>query len=244
MTAAMRDRGVDHLYLDARPVGARLIDRFPNIVRTCFAAGIDPRVDLIPISPAAHYSMGGVRTDLDGQTDVTGLYAVGEAASTGVHGANRLASNSLLEGVVFGRRAADAIAQCSDRRAKAPVEMAVSVQKTDARSGKETREWLRAAMVQGAGVVRTGPGLEQLAEGIESAIGQFEIKPVVEDLETANLLQLAAVVTQAAQLRTESRGAHFRSDFPAEDQAWECHQICQRRGSDGELVFGSTPIGP
>ena len=108
----LRATGADHVYLDARHLGSEFLEhRFPTIVASTRAAGVDPATDLIPVAPAAHYASGGVRTDLHGRTSIPGLYACGEVACTGVHGANRLASNSLLEGLVFARRIADDIAR-------------------------------------------------------------------------------------------------------------------------------------
>ncbi|MFC4724233.1 L-aspartate oxidase [Glycocaulis abyssi] len=188
-------------YLDARAaVGEEFPDRFPAVFAACMAAGIDPRLEPIPVAPAAHYHMGGVATDTDGFTGVPGLWAVGECASTGVHGANRLASNSLLEGLVFGRRAAEALKNAS-QRALTPVEAdPAPALPADALAR------LRAAMAMQAGVEREAAGLARLIDLIdtlEAAHGE------------ADALIAARFVAAGALTRTESRGGHFRSDCPA-----------------------------
>ncbi|MGY6533604.1 L-aspartate oxidase [Glycocaulis sp.] len=188
-------------YLDARTaVGEAFPERFPAVFAACRAAGIDPRVEPIPVAPAAHYHMGGVATDTEGFTGVPGLWAVGECASTGVHGANRLASNSLLEGLVFGRRAAQAL-QNAPQRALTPLEADPAPELP-----ADALARLRTAMAMQAGVERDGAGLARLLDLIdtlEAAHGE------------ADALIAARFVAAGACLRTESRGGHFRSDYPA-----------------------------
>lgn len=188
-------------FLDARAaVGAEFPDRFPAVFAACMAAGIDPRVQPIPVAPAAHYHMGGIATDTDGFTGVPGLWAVGECASTGVHGANRLASNSLLEGLVFGRRAAEALMIAPERALKpVQVDPAPSLP-ADALAA------LRRAMAIQAGVERDEAGLARLIDvidALEAAHGE------------ADALIAARFVAAGAIQRTESRGGHFRTDHPA-----------------------------
>lgn len=187
-------------YLDARvAVGEAFPERFPAVFAACMAAGIDPRFQPIPVAPAAHYHMGGVATDSSGFTGVPGLWAVGECASTGVHGANRLASNSLLEGLVFGRRVADALAS-APQRALTPVA-------TDPAPAlpAEALARLRAAMAAHAGVERDGAGLARLLDLIDTLEAEHG---------EADALIAARFVAAGAMLRTESRGGHFRSDHP------------------------------
>ena len=230
--ARMTELGVDHLYLDATHLGAAHLERrFPTIVAACRAAGIDPVTEPIPVSPAAHYTMGGIRTDLSGRASLPGLYAVGEVAETGVHGANRLASNSLLEGVVFGRRAADAL-----RGYRAgPVSTAALPPLGQPERAQQTRDmdrlWLRRQMVDDAGVIRDGAGLGRLANGIAARRGAFSSAGLA-DWETANLYLLGAAVTLAARRREESRGAHFRADHPSTEPSWQRRQILSRRDGD------------
>lgn len=188
-------------FLDARAaVGAEFPERFPAVFAACRAAGIDPRVEPIPVAPAAHYHMGGIATDLDGFTGVAGLWAVGECASTGVHGANRLASNSLLEGLVFGRRVAEALRTAPQRALNpGPADPAPSLP-------ADALARLRAAMAMHAGVEREAAGLARLLD-------------LIDTLEAthgeADALIAARFVAAGAMLRTESRGGHFRSDHPS-----------------------------
>jgi L-aspartate oxidase len=215
---------LDLTHLDA----ARLPQRFPKIFETCLRLGVDIRRDLIPVYPSAHYSMGGVRTDLWGRTGVPGLFAAGEVACCGVHGANRLASNSLLEGLVFGARAGRAV------REDAPAEPAGAVApaggEVPAIREEEARlvaDRVRDTMWTGVGVVRDEAGLAAaVAEfaALETRVGGHP--PTRRGLEARNLLWLGAAVAGAARRRTESRGAHFRRDFPRRDDArWLRHSI-------------------
>ncbi|MCH8521677.1 L-aspartate oxidase [Glycocaulis sp.] len=188
-------------YLDARAaVGAEFPERFPAVFAACRAAGIDPRLAPIPVAPAAHYHMGGVAADTEGFTGVPGLWAVGECASTGVHGANRLASNSLLEGLVFGRRAAEALANAPQRALKpVPADPAPALP-------AEALARLRAAMAIEAGVEREAAGLARLLDTINALEAKHG---------EADALIAARFVAAGAMLRTESRGGHFRSDHPS-----------------------------
>lgn len=212
----------DHVFLDARHV-PDLATRFPTITAYCLSAGIDPAVALIPVAPAAHYASGGVRTDLVGQTSIPGLYACGEVACTGVHGANRLASNSLLEGLVFARRIAiDICTQLPPQTDPVLPPGAPSVSAT----GSQAREDLQQAMTAGAGVLRSAETLAQTAEVLSKA-GQFE-----QDWELENMLTVATALVEVASARRETRGCHWREDFPADDPA--------RRG---HLLVGLTDTG-
>ncbi|WP_285136972.1 L-aspartate oxidase [Microbacterium sp. lyk4-40-TSB-66] len=200
--------------LDATALGAeRLAQRFPTIDAAVRERGLDWAVDPIPVTPAAHYLMGGVVTDLDGRTTVPGLYAVGETARTGVHGANRLASNSLLEGAVFGARAGDAVARDRAWPVAPPVEREVDAATSPlSRPAPDAVPFSRAALQQlmwaEAGLVRDAVGLERAA-GILAA---WSADPSSRSIEDANLLLVARRVVAAARARTGSVGAHFRSD--------------------------------
>jgi L-aspartate oxidase len=188
-------------FLDARAaVGAEFPDRFPAVFTACMAAGIDPRVQPIPVAPAAHYHMGGVATDLNGFTGVPGLWAVGECASTGVHGANRLASNSLLEGLVFGRRAAQALQYAPDRALKPVRADPAPTLPADALAA------VRRAMALHAGVERDEAGLARLIDVIDALEAEHG---------EADALLAARFVAAGALTRNESRGGHFRTDHPA-----------------------------
>jgi len=196
----MQELGVDNLWLDLRPVGqARLDSQFPTILGRCRALGLDPTGAPIPVAPAAHYWMGGVGTDLEAATSLPGLYAVGEVACTGVHGANRLASNSLLEAAVFGTRAGAAVRDIAPAAGRIEPGLALPDLKGAALMT------LRREMTRHAGVVRDAEGLGQLLdtiEGLKAAHGEGPI------------LATAALVARCALDRRESRGAHFRADFP------------------------------
>ena len=187
-------------FLDAREaVGVEFPEAFPTVFAACMSAGIDPRVQPIPVAPAAHYHMGGVRTDAHGATSLEGLYAAGECACTGVHGANRLASNSLLEAVVFGRRAGFAA-----RDIAGPSSAPQAVEPLPNLPGAEMHD-LRRAMSRDAGVVRDRAGLNRLLEEIDGLSGRHGQAPA---------LVAAGMIAGAALDRMESRGGHYRADFP------------------------------
>jgi L-aspartate oxidase len=233
MAARMRALGVDHLYLDATAFDpALLAHRFPTIVASCRKFGVDPEREWIPVSPAAHYTMGGIVTDLDGRTSLDGLFAVGEVAASGVHGANRLASNSLLEGVVFGRRAAAAIT-AAPRTSGAPVPLEPPTYDRRTEGTLALRPWLRRTMVERAGVVRDHEGLAGLLDDLVGHLGA-PWGSTIADLETENLLELSCGVALLALAREESRGAHFRTDHPSERERWRRRQLLSR-GANGRL---------
>jgi L-aspartate oxidase len=193
-------------FLDAREaIGEHFPDQFPTVFAACLGAGLDPRRDAIPVAPAAHYHMGGVWTDAEGRTSLPGLYAIGECASTGVHGANRLASNSLLEAAVFGARAGRAAALEPKADRSLPIRPSHAAPSLPEAALKD----LRSAMGRFAGVVRNEDGLTQLLS-------------LIDDLERqhgpALALVSARLVASCALSRTESRGGHSRSDYPATDE--------------------------
>ena len=223
----MRATGSDHVLLDiTRRDSAWLAARFPNIYRTCLAAGLDMARDRVPVSPAAHYTMGGVRTDAWGRTTLPGLHAAGEAACAGVHGANRLASNSLLESVVFAHRLVEAIlgepppggrghpAPSADARTLAPP--------APARPGAPppSREALRGLMWDAAGLERDGAGLAAACARLAGWEAALPPPRTRGDRELASLLTCGRLTAEAALLREESRGAHYRRDFPEPRPEW------------------------
>jgi len=203
-------------FLDARrALGASFAQHFPTVHQSCIAAGIDPAHDPIPIAPAAHYHMGGIETDRSGRSSLAGLWAAGEVAATGVHGANRLASNSLLEGLVFAARVAADIAALAPQR-HMPVTTEEAGSPAPVTSARENE--LRALMSRHVGVIRDGRGL---AAAI-AAIGRIEraaTSPALRNMAIAALL-----VATAAWRRRESRGAHFRDDFPQPDPR-QAHRV-------------------
>lgn len=218
IASEMAAQGGLPVVLDATGLGADyLAERFPVIDRAVRASGIDWSREFVPVSPAAHYWMGGVLTDLWGRTTVTGLYAVGEVARTGVHGANRLASNSLLEGAVFGARAAHALDTDPGRDwPVAPVDTVALLPDPAADAPEFSRDALQHLMWDEAGLLRNGAGLRRAARVLEAWAGHVLPADSIRSLEDRNLLALAVELVRAAIARTESVGAHARSDFPAE----------------------------
>ncbi|MFE1902827.1 L-aspartate oxidase [Streptomyces gardneri] len=230
----MQEQGAEHMYLDARHFGAEMwAERFPTILAACRLHGIDPVTEPIPVAPAAHYASGGIRTDLRGRTTVPGLYACGEVACTGVHGANRLASNSLLEGLVFAERIAEEITAAAPRVPGAAVPHPVPVTLPLPVAGARTR--IQRVMTAGAGVLRSASSLREAAEALDAlhsdalAGGSDDTKsaePGVESWETTNLLCVARVLVAAARRREETRGCHWREDHPdRDDTAWRRHLV-------------------
>jgi len=241
--------GATCMYLDVRHIGAdRFARRFPRITELCRQFEIDVGRDLIPIRPAAHYMVGGVAVDEHTRTSIPNLLACGEAACTGLHGANRLASNSLLEGLVFGAEAARQAVR--DLTNGAPFH-AAGIRNEIAKSPRteldidDVRNSLRSVMWRNVGIERNGDRLAETLEIIEFW-GHYVMDKVFDgpaEWETQNMLTAARLIAAAAARRTESRGVHFRSDFPdTDDRAWRRRQSLVRR--DGRLVFEDVPAGP
>jgi L-aspartate oxidase len=209
IASAMARQGGAPVMLDATMLGRDyLAARFPGITRSCQEHGIDWSIEPVPVTPAAHYWMGGIRTDARGRTSVPGLLAVGEAACTGVHGANRLASNSLLESLVFAWRAADAL----DEPHPFTVRVAHAGEPATQETGEPfTRTALQRLMWTRAGLERSGEGLHLAQATLERWTPGGD---TIAELENRNLLELARVIVTAALRREESRGAHYRVDFP------------------------------
>ncbi|HSR51267.1 MAG TPA: L-aspartate oxidase [Acidobacteriota bacterium] len=225
-----RQRGLE-VYLDARDaVGDRFPQRFPTVFESCRKAGLDPRRQPIPASPAAHYYIGGAASDTRGRTSLPGLWVCGEASATGVHGANRLASNSLMEGLVFGARvAADASARLRDLETSRPQVLRLlqdlAAERRPARSGaheEEPIQDLRGLMWRDAGLVRSRCGLESGLRQVRSWQQALFKEGTQASWERINLLQAAQLILRAALRRRESRGVHFRRDFPASDPGQAC----------------------
>lgn len=204
------------VFLDTRKaVGSRIVSSFPTVTAHCRAAGIDPVHDLIPVTPAAHYHMGGIATDSAGRTSVEGLWAVGEVASTGLHGANRLASNSLLEAVVFGHRAAQDIAHLIDAARATPraeLRPIGAAKQMDYKLQSTALARLQRTMSKHVGVVRDGDGLFEAFATVTEIAAKADA-----DTPLANAALTARFIAGAALLRRESRGAHARRDFPKSD---------------------------
>ena len=232
MTATMLAQGVDHLWLDATGL-ADFDARFPTIAASISSIGLDPGEDWLPIAPAAHHIAGGVVTDLDGATEMPNLWAACEVACTGVHGANRLASNSLLEGMVFGPRVVEAIARGKGapeptgamravlEGARPRLKITAPIPPTNdggSEAVDKRRERLQRAMTEGAGVLRSAASLAA-TDAVLAAI------PAADDLELANLVLVGRALLAAAAAREESRGAHTRTDFPDSSPAFLYRQV-------------------
>lgn len=215
--ARLRETGEPCAFLDARGI-ADFAGRFPTVTAACRSAGIDPTRQPIPVVPGAHYSCGGVVADVHGRTELTGLFAAGEVARTGMHGANRLASNSLLEGLVVGGRAGKAAAEHAVDTGSTHAELA----EVETRVGLP-RTKLQRAMSRFASVERDADGLQQLSRELEAADPRgLDCRA---DFEDVALTATARAVAGAALARTESRGCHHRSDFPRTDPAWAHSQM-------------------
>jgi L-aspartate oxidase len=226
----MQERNTPHVWLDATKI-KDFKERFPTIFNSCIENGIDPTKQMIPVSPASHYASGGVRVDLNGLTSVKNLYACGETACTGAHGANRLASNSLLEGLVFGTRIAETIAKNI-----APQEDPVESEGTIFLADPSIKMPLQLAMSQGAGVMRSEKSLLETLSILEQLGTHTSKAPRIESWEASNLYQLAIAIVQAALVRKESRGSHWRSDFPESSKDWLKHVI-QTLDKDGNWNY-------
>jgi len=230
ITRRMEQLGTDHVFLDARHI-AGLEQRFPTIVAKCRSLGVDPVRDLIPVAPAAHYASGGVRTDLDGRTSVPGLYACGEVACTGVHGANRLASNSLLEGLVFAGRIGDDL----ERGLPAPGSP-VAQPPEGVLLDPSARRDLQDAMTRGSGVLRSADSLAGTAKALLALEDRPSAQPSPAAWEATSLHTVATALVRAASLRDETRGAHWREDYPQADDAWRGHLVTTLNGTVFEEI--------
>ncbi|MEV7788413.1 L-aspartate oxidase [Streptomyces sp. NPDC088106] len=246
----MREQDAEHMYLDARHFGAEMWEhRFPTILAACRAHGIDPVTEPVPVAPAAHYASGGVRTDSRGRTTVPGLYACGEVACTGVHGANRLASNSLLEGLVYAERIAADIARTGTLRPRVPQPLPATERPAHPLLPPESRLTIQRIMTRGAGVLRSEASLSQAADRLHRLHADARdalvedgktAEPGVDTWESTNLLCVARVLVDAARRREETRGCHWREDHPERDDAnWRRH-IVVRLNPDRSLAAHTT----
>ncbi len=222
----------DHVYLDATHLGQSFYERFPSITAACREIGIDPARQRIPVAPAAHYACGGVPARLDGTTALAGLYAVGEVSCTGVHGANRLASNSLTESVVAGTRLGRDLAWELPERVDDDVDPGLAADASIV-DGSHRVE-VHTTMSRNVGVLRDAASLHAAADELEAVAGKADSAgaPSRSSWETTNILTIASAVVAAAARRTESRGCHRRTDFPESRDEWHRH-IDVRLDADG-----------
>ncbi|GGF45005.1 L-aspartate oxidase [Marmoricola endophyticus] len=229
ITRRMHAEDRPHVWLDATRIGGARTDeeaeafwarRFPTILSVCRAHGVDPAREPIPVAPACHYASGGVATDLDGRSSVPGLLATGEVACSGVHGANRLASNSLLEGLVFARRIADALLRDG---LPAPTVPALDA-RPEGLVGQDVVPLLQAETTARVGVLRSAHGLAQARERLAALAATPGSTPGAAAWQATNLLTVASALAAAAQAREETRGSHWRDDFPdRDDVGWQGH---------------------
>jgi L-aspartate oxidase len=216
----MRRCGDSEVFLDVRHLGREFLStRFPRIFETCLRYGVDLAAAPAPIHPAAHYAMGGIRTDLEGRTNLARLYAAGEVAATGVHGGNRLASNSLLEGVVFGARAGAAMREC----AGAP--LVEAPRPPEPRFPCMRAEDVRELAWQSCGIVRSGADLERAVERLEATPAELAPSPNRGLFELRSIHAALALIARSALARRESRGAHYRTDFPEKRAEFQKHSV-------------------
>jgi L-aspartate oxidase len=207
------------VYLDLTHLSAAKVQkRFPRIYATCMQNNMDITEDLIPVRPAADYSMGGVRTDLDGKTNVPGLYAAGEAAATGVHGANRLASNSLLEGLVYGARAGEAMREKAKPASRLGAQPKAAYSNGPVDAGvEELIGQIQVLLENEVGIVRTRQGMQRAIKSLEEMAPKLAHPKTRRAHEASNLHLAGLLVARSAMAREESRGAHYRMDYPDHD---------------------------
>lgn len=237
----MMTAGVPHVWLDARGIGDEWPVRFPSIFESLSQHGIDPRTALIPVAPAQHYHSGGVRTDLYGRTSVTGLFACGEVACTGVHGANRLASNSLLEGLVFAERIGAVLAAGLPERRPFVARSSQAHVLDD-----ELRLMLQYAMTEGVGVLRSKDSINRTLKVLAPiADSDVDVTPCTETWELTNLHAVSTALALSALTREETRGSHWREDFPAARTEW-LKRVCIRADRNGvlDVSFETVPQVP
>jgi L-aspartate oxidase len=229
--------GKPYVYLDGTKLGEDIwLQRFPNILSSCRKIGIDPLVDLIPVVPAAHYASGGVVSDMTGKTDIPGLFAVGECANTGVHGANRLASNSLLEGLVVAERVANHLTDLPKQ--SEPLIENIPTNLIDGKVRKDITE----TTTTGAGAVRNATGLNKTIDKLSEIAKKTTKLSSTQSWEATNLLTVSSFLSNAALRREESRGSHWRSDFPERNDSRWLVRI-QGKLNEGKLVLSEKTIG-
>ncbi len=240
----MRSDGRKYVELDFSSIPLeRFLSRFPGIVAELRRQGFDIYRERVPVAPAAHYAMAGIATDLQARTHLPGLLAVGECTCSGLHGANRLASNSMLEGLVFGLRAAQKAAEMP-RLSYEQLGVAAELAPPPVRvAAPAIRGELQRLMQSHVGMERDGEALREAQEQLQAWTRGIAVVPAAsrEEAETANMVTVARLVIEAALARTESRGAHFRADFPAADPAWQRHLVLHAEEGGGAAVE-FTPV--
>ncbi len=233
----MLEKNLSHVWLDARRLGDDWQERFPTIFNVLLGFGIDPRTDLIPVAPAQHYHSGGIRTDLYGRTSIPGLFACGEVACTGVHGANRLASNSLLEGLVFAERIGAFLALGLPERRPYIQDKGQKVLLSN-----DLRSKIQNTMTINVGVLRSAKSTENaLGELAPLNVSESDLQPNTKNWETSNLHTVATAISLAAATREETRGSHWREDFPQTKNTWLKRVLINSDGT-GQLKVTFEPV--
>ena len=228
------------IYLDFRGLGLdKIKERFPGIYKTCLSYGFDISTTPVPVGPAAHYLMGGIKVDINGRTSLPNLFACGECACNGLHGANRLASNSLLDGLVFASLITEVLKKeigpmPVPEELQIPEDWQSKIRESSpstALNSTVIRRKMQQIMWQYVGIIRDKQGLLKAQADIDKYRQEFSPSLEISDLETANMLTLASLIIRAALAREESRGGHFRSDFPTAGEGWQKHSVL-KRGED------------
>lgn len=232
------------VYLDFSPIGKSVMhERFPGIIAELHRRGFDPENQPIPVTPAAHYMMGGITTDLHGHTGIPRLFACGECASHGVHGANRLASNSILDGLVFGKRSAQAMAEAPPLPPNLQ-QQAASLPTAPLEAGPaQLKHQIAELMWSQVGIIRHGDTLHEACKVLRQWQQQIQgrLNPSVAELEAANMCQVAWLIATAAWHRQESRGAHYREDFSQSSEQWRQH-ILLKQSPPGQIAISERPV--
>ncbi len=233
----MIERNLSHVWLDARKLGDEWQARFPTIFNVLLGFGIDPRTDLIPVAPAQHYHSGGIRTDLYGRTSIPGLFACGEVACTGVHGANRLASNSLLEGLVFAERIGAFLALGLPER-----KPYVTSKGNEVLLSNDSRSKIQNTMTRNVGVLRSATSTQAAIDELAPLnVSNSGLQPNTKNWETSNLHTVATAIALAASTREETRGSHWREDFPNADNSW-LKRVLINSDPTGNLKVAFEPV--
>ncbi|MFM1787501.1 MAG: hypothetical protein RL228_1451 [Actinomycetota bacterium] len=233
----MIEKNLSHVWLDARKLGDEWQARFPTIFNVLLGFGIDPRTDLIPVAPAQHYHSGGIRTDLYGRTSIPGLFACGEVACTGVHGANRLASNSLLEGLVFAERIGAFLALGLPER-----KPYVTSKGNEVLLSNDSRSKIQNTMTRNVGVLRSATSTQAAIDELAPLnVLNSGLQPNTKNWETSNLHTVATAIALAASTREETRGSHWREDFPNADNSW-LKRVLINSDATGNLKVAFEPV--
>jgi L-aspartate oxidase len=232
----LKQNKTDHIYLSLKHLNKQeIVDRFTHIYQQLKVYGFDMATDLLPVAPAAHYMVGGIQTNLDAETNISGLFVCGEAASTGVMGANRLASNSLLECLVFGKRASEKAAKLPNPECKLQEITPIKIDSRNEPLYLEMQNEIASLMSENLGIVRNADGMDKAVERLTEIESKFEdFKNEYNLFKIKNTATVCKLIARAALIRNESRGGHIREDFQQENRDFEKHSIQQK---DNNIQF-------